>query len=336
MSVPKLRVDASGIHGLWAILPTPAIPQASDWRIENTVDLDESARMVNALIEAGVDGLLSLGTYGEGSTLQWDEKVAFMDTAVQTIGGRIPYFCGTTALNTREVIRQTREAHALGVSGTMLGLPMWCRPDLATAVNFFRDVTEACPDTAICVYANPDAFKFDFGTPFWAQVSRLPQIVTAKYRGIGALAADLDVAPSIRLLPHEADYYAAAQISDRITAFWSSSALCGPLPALRLRDTVRAARETGDWSKAKAITSLMRQADAGMIPNGDFAEFSKYNIGIEKERMNAAGWMQAGPCRPPYHLVPEAYLEASRRSGRAYAKLNGEFKTERTHAGAAN
>jgi trans-o-hydroxybenzylidenepyruvate hydratase-aldolase len=41
--------------------------------------------------------------------------------------------------------------------------------------------------------------------------------------------------------------------------------------------------------------------------------------------MNTAGWLNAGPVRPPYHLVPQEYLEGARRSGRAWAALNAEF-----------
>jgi hypothetical protein len=61
-----------------------------------------------------------------------------------------------------------------------------------------------------------------------------------------------------------------------------------------------------------------------LFPNGSFKEFSTYNIALEKERMNAAGWMKAGAVRPPYHIVPEPYLENARLSGRLWAKLAAE------------
>src|SRR5262249_14999343 len=147
---------------------------AADWRSEDTVDLQETARAVEALVKAGVDGILSLGTFGEGSTLTWGEKRAFMGCVVETIRGRVPYFCGTTSLRTRESVRQTREAADLGVDGTMLGPPMWCQADTPTAVQFYRDMAEACPDTAICIYANPEAFKYDFPRPFWAEMTKIP------------------------------------------------------------------------------------------------------------------------------------------------------------------
>ena len=261
----KARIQADDINGAWVIMPTPATPNADDWRAENTVDLDETARIVEGLIQAGVDGILSNGTFGECATLTWEEKRAFMATIVEVARGRVPYFCGTTALNTREVVRQTRAAHDMGVSGTMLGVPMWCRMETAGAVQFYQDVAESCPDIAIAVYANPEAFKYDFPRPFWAQVSRIPQVVTAKYLGIGMLDLDLSLAPTIRFLPHEDDYYAAARIApERMTAFWSSGAMCGPATPLALRDAVTAtAHFWEEAAKAKGLV-LRLNIEAGV------------------------------------------------------------------------
>jgi trans-o-hydroxybenzylidenepyruvate hydratase-aldolase len=324
------RLTVSEVQGLWAILATPAKDNASDWRAEDTVDLHETARVVDALIKSGVDGLLSLGTFGECATLTWEEKRAFMATVVETVGKRVPYFAGTSSLNTRETVRQTRAALDIGADGTMLGPPMWCYPDLATTLQFYRDVAEACPQAAICVYANPEAFKFDFPRPFWAQIVQVPNVVAAKIVGIATLEADLRLTKGqIRLMPVDGSYYAAARIApEECTAFWSGGVLCGPAVQLRLRDTVAAAKKSGDWSNAKEISDAIAAASAKLIPNGSFAEFSKYNIGLEKARMNAAGWTKVGPCRPPYHLVPENYLAGARESGKMLADLHAKIAAE--------
>jgi trans-o-hydroxybenzylidenepyruvate hydratase-aldolase len=91
---------------------------------------------------------------------------------------------------------------------------------------------------------------------------------------------------------------------------------------------VAQAKKTGDWTKAKAISDDMRAADATLFPRGDFAEFSKYNIGLEKARMDAAGWLKAGPCRPPYTLVPDEYLSGAQKSGKAWASLHAKYANE--------
>ena len=322
MTRPKLTV--ADIHGAWAIVPTPSKPNASDWKASDTVDLDETKRVVEQLIEAGVNGILSLGSLGEAATLTWDEKRDFMEALVKAARGRVPVFGGTRSLSTRETIWQTREAEKIGVDGVMIGPPMWCAPDVPTAVQFYRDVAEACPAMAICVYANPEAFKFDFPRPFWAHVSEIPQVVTAKYLGIGALVPDLKLSQKkIRFLPIDIDYYAAARIDPEFcTAFWTSGAVCGPTPVIKLRDEVAKAKETGVWGEAQKITGDIGYTYQTLFPNGSFKDFSSYNIGLEKARMDAAGWMKAGPCRPPYTIIPEAYLEGARESGRRWSELH--------------
>jgi trans-o-hydroxybenzylidenepyruvate hydratase-aldolase len=331
MATKQKLLTVDQIQGAWAIMPTPAKPNASDWRADDTVDLEETARAIEGLIEAGIDGILSLGTLGECATLTWEEKKKFIATAVEATRGRVPFFAGTTSLNTRETIRQTREAYDLGAHGTMLGLPMWCPADVPTAVRFFRDVAEACPEMAICVYGNPEAFRFTFPPMFWAQVSELPQVVMAKY-GVGAsLLTDIDLSKKrIRFLPIDMQYYAASRLDPEFnTAFWSSGAVCGPTLATRLRDEMARAKATNDWTSAKELTDSIGQTVWPLIPRGDFNEFSKYNIMLEKERMNAGGWMKAGPCRPPYFLVPEEYLKGARASGAMWAALDQKLKASK-------
>jgi len=319
-------LQINDIKGAWAIIPTPAKEGASDWRMTDTLDLDETARVVDELIKSGVNGILSMGTLGECATLTWDEKKRLMTTMVESAAGRVPIFVGTTALNTRDTIEQTKFAYDIGADGTMLGVPMWCAPSTDVAVQFYKDVAGAVPNMNIAIYANPEAFKFDFPRPFWAQVAQLPQVVTAKYIGVATLALDLMLTQGkIKFLPIDFDYYAAARIDEFVDAFWSSGAVCGPTVTLKLRDLVIDARKTGDWSKAKAFSQRLAPTAAPLFPNGSFKEFSTYNIGLEKARMNAAGWMKAGPVRPPYHIVPEQYLAGARQSGEMWAAIHREL-----------
>jgi trans-o-hydroxybenzylidenepyruvate hydratase-aldolase len=323
MATKRTLLTVDAVKGLWPILVTPAKEGSEDWRTEDTLDLDETSRAVEALIAGGCDGILSMGTYGECSTLTWDEKKRLMATLVETVRGRVPIFVGTTTLNTRDTIAHTRFAADLGADGTMLGVPMWCAPSIDTAVQFYKDVAEACPNIAICIYANPEAFKFSFPHPFWAKVASIPQVIAAKYIGVAGLLQNIELTKHrVRLLPLETDYYAAARIDPEFcTAFWSSGALCGPRVSIALRDEVAKARRTGDWSAAKRLSGEVNWANATVFPHGSFAEFSMYNIGIVKERVNAAGWIKAGPARPPYHVMPDDVREGARIAGQRWAEL---------------
>lgn len=317
------------IQGAWVILPTPAKEGADRWGAQNTVDLDETARMVEGMIAAGADGILTLGTLGEAATLTWDEKMSFISTVIETARRRVPIFTGTTTLNTRDTVAETKWAADAGVDGTLVGVPMWCAPSVDTAVQFYKDLGEACPHTAIAVYANYEAFKFEFGLGFWIRVSQIPQVITAKLPPVAQLATLIELTGRrIRFLPIDNEYYASARMDPEfITAFWSSSASCGPEAALALRDRVRAAKSSGDWEPARKLSNALAVAVAPVFPNGSFKEFSTYNIPLEKERMNVAGWLKAGPTRAPYHIVPERYLEGARLSGKAWAKVCQDIKS---------
>jgi trans-o-hydroxybenzylidenepyruvate hydratase-aldolase len=316
-------LTAAEINGAWVILPSPAKEGADHWSAQNTVDLDETARMVDGMIAAGADGILTMGTLGEAATMTWEEKKGFISTVIESARGRIPVFAGTTTLNTRDTIAETRWAADVGIDGTMVGVPMWCAASVDTAVQFYKDLAEACPETAIAIYANLEAFKFEFGLGFWIRVSRIPQVVTAKLPPVSQLATMIELTGRrIRFLPIDNEYYASARMApDFITAFWSSSASCGPQAAIALRDRVLAAKKSGDWEPARKLSNALAGAVAPIFPNGSFKEFSTYNIRLEKERMNEAGWLKAGPTRPPYQIVPEPYLEGARVSGRAWAKV---------------
>jgi trans-o-hydroxybenzylidenepyruvate hydratase-aldolase len=330
MAAKRKLLTAEEIHGVWSIIPTPAKDNASDWRAQDTVDVDETARAVEGLIAAGVDGILSLGTLGECATLTWEEKKAFISTVVETVRGRVPYFAGTTSLNTRETIRQTREAYDMGATGTMLGLPMWCEADVPTALQFYRDVAEACPEMAICIYANATAFRFPFPPPFWAQVCEIPQVVTVKAGGSGRMLSDYKIAKKrIKFLPIDIDYYSAARVDpDFFDAFWSSGTVCGPLVSTRFRDEIARAKATNEWSKAEHLSDEIMHATGPMFPRGNLVEFGKHNVGIEKARINAGGWMKAGPIRPPHHVIPEEYLQGARTAGEMWAALERKLKAE--------
>lgn len=319
----KTLLTVDEIGGAWAIVPTPAKPNAADWRETETVDLDETARAVEALIASGINGILSFGTLGECATLTRKERRDFVATAVETVRGRVPFFTGTTTLSTRDTVELTREAADIGADGTMIGVPMWCPADNISAVAYVRAVAEACPEMAIAIYANPGIFQYDFPAPFWAQISELPQVVTAKLSSRMRWPAFVRASQRrIRMMPIDLEYYAAARYEpDFMTAFWTTGAVCGPAVVTTFRDAVIAAKQSGDWSLPKQLADAMVQSTRPLFPRGDPHEFAKHNIALEKARMDAAGWIKAGPCRPPYHNAPQEFLDGAAEAGRNWAEL---------------
>lgn len=315
------RIATSDVSGVWAIMPTPATEDASDPSVLDSVDRDETRRATDALITDGVDAIMTNGTFGEGATLTWDELIGFATTVIDEAAGRVPVIVGATTLNTRDTITRARALRDAGASGLLLGRPMWSPCDDVAIIDFYRHVADAVPELAIVVYDNPVSFRGKLSANVYAQLARIPQVIAAKYPILGpAFLSDLDaVGDSVRLLPVERDWYAAWKSAPTaILACWSGSASCGPAPAIALRDAIRGGRV----DDAEEISAAYLHASQPFFPEGSFEIFSTYNVQLEKIRIDEAGYMKAGPSRPPYVSCPEDYAAGARESGRRLAELH--------------
>ncbi|HEY8476033.1 MAG TPA: dihydrodipicolinate synthase family protein, partial [Chloroflexota bacterium] len=65
--------------------PTPATPNAGDVSARDTVDLDETERMIRSLLDDGVDSIATNGTLGEMATLTLDEWKRFAAVVAETV-----------------------------------------------------------------------------------------------------------------------------------------------------------------------------------------------------------------------------------------------------------
>lgn len=313
------------VRGLFAIMPTPATPDAADPSVEETVDHDETARAVENFVTDGVDAVLANGTFGEGATLTWDEQRSFARTVVETTRERVPVFIGATTLNTRDTITRARALRDIGVDGLLLGRPMWSTCDDRAIVQFYTDVATAVPELAIIVYDNPEAFKGKISPAVYAQLAAIPQVVASKCTSLsGGFLADLAaVAGRMRLLPVDREwYYAWRWAADDVVACWSGAASCGPNPMVHLARSIAA----NDEPTARGVSEQLRAAGRTFIPNGDFALFARYNVQLEKVRIDEAGYMLAGPTRPPYSHLPAEYAEGARESARRLAALHEQYR----------
>jgi len=320
-------LSARDYRGLYAFIPTPAKAGAERWDAVDTVDLDETARLVEALIRDGVHGLCILGTTGEAATLTPAEFEPFVDCVLATVGKRVPAFVGTTALGTHEIVRRTRFARERGADGILLGLPMWQPLSLEGAVAFYRTVADAAGNLAIMAYGNPRAFRFEFPPEFWQRiVVDVPSLTAAKYSRFERLDESLAVVRGrVNFLPNEGGLRQFVSLApDATTAIWSTSASMGPEPSLALVRALLA----GDGEARAAIGKDLAWAGEPLQPIvGNPEYFAAYNIQLEKTRIEEAGYCRPGPIRPPYDVWPADFAEASREAGRRWRSLREKYRT---------
>ena len=315
-------LTATGLRGLYAIIPTPAKLGADRMDAVDTVDLAESERLVNQLIADGANGLIALGTTGECATLTPADYDGFVRCVLKIVAKRVPVFIGCTALGAHEAVRRIAQARDLGADGILLGMPMWQPCTVDMAVEYYRAISEMFPTVAIMVYANARAFRFDFNDPdFWSRlVDAAPTAMAAKFSSAGQLLKLREASRGkIHFLPHDDAVTSFAKVSpESTTACWATAASMGPAPSLAVINAILA----GDMERAEGVAADIAWAGEPIKSLLEKPElFASYNIQVEKMRINAAGYTNCGPVRPPYAVVPDQIVKASEECGRRWKWL---------------
>jgi 4-(2-carboxyphenyl)-2-oxobut-3-enoate aldolase len=312
-------ITARDMRGVMAYPPTPSLPGAERADARKTVDLAETERMIRNLIGDGVDAIALNGTLGECASLMLDEWKAFAACVADTVRDvrpGFPVFIGATTLNTRDTIERMRFLSDIGIAGTLLGRPMWGEMVADVMARFYRDVAENVPDVAICVYDNTAAFRGIIPRPVYRALAEIPQVVAVKYAGGASVGFrfhnDLAVVGArFPLMLIETDWFPAWQMygAEYAPMTWSSTTACGPAPVLALRDALRENR----MDDARWLSERLRWAHEPFLVGQNFEEFAKYNVPLEKIRVNAAGYINVGKCRPPYSedLVPQQHVDGT-------------------------
>lgn len=319
------RLGVDDVAGVFAIMPTPATADAGDPCATDTVDHAEAARAAQVLVADGVDAIMTNGTFGEGATLTWEEHRAFAATVIDAVAGRVPVFVGATTLNTRDTISRATVFRDLGAQGLLLGRPMWSPCDERTTIDFYAAVAECVPELAIVVYDNPVAFRGKLSPRVYAGLAAIPQVIAAKYPALGdSYLADVEACRGrLRILPLDREWSRARELAPgEATGCWSGSASCGPFAIVALA----AAIAGGDLETAASISRELGTASETFFPDNSFELFSRYNVQLEKIRIDEAGYLRAGPSRPPYVHCPDDYAEGARESGRRLARLSAAYR----------
>lgn len=155
----------------------PAV--ATQMNVDGSIDFDMTAEQIEALITAGVDGLVMLGSVGENTALEPDEKIAVLKLAVEVTKGRIPVLSGVAENSTQAAIRYVQACEELGADGLMLLPGMVYTADPRENIEHFRTVAGATK-LPIMIYNNPGAYRIDIKPEEFNQLADVENLVAIK------------------------------------------------------------------------------------------------------------------------------------------------------------
>lgn len=112
---------------------------------DGRVDYPALARMIDYVIEGGVDYIVALGTTAETPTLYMPERAVIAMFITNHIARRVPLVMGVGGNSTSEVLDQLREFDLRGADAILSVTPYYNKPSQEGLYQHFRTVSEHSP-----------------------------------------------------------------------------------------------------------------------------------------------------------------------------------------------
>jgi dihydrodipicolinate synthase/N-acetylneuraminate lyase len=104
------------LTGVLPVAPTP-------FHDDGTIDTAGMTRVLDCMIDQGVDAICILANYSEQFVLSDDERATLARVSLEHVAGRVPVIVTVSHFSTRVVIDRARAAEAMGASMLMMMPP---------------------------------------------------------------------------------------------------------------------------------------------------------------------------------------------------------------------
>lgn len=131
-------MDHIDLRGLGVALVTP-------FRNDGNIDFIALEKVVNHLLDGGVNYVVVLGTTGESATLDSSERAAVRDFVTDRVAGRVPLVLGVGGNCTRAVINDLASQDLKGYSAVLSVAPYYNKPSQEGLYQHFSQIAEASP-----------------------------------------------------------------------------------------------------------------------------------------------------------------------------------------------
>jgi 4-hydroxy-tetrahydrodipicolinate synthase len=122
--------------GIWVPVVTP-------FAVDGRVDHAALRKLVQLYADAGIAGLVALGTTGEPAALDADEQTAVLSTVLGAASGALPVIAGVSGNNARGLRERVEALNALPLAGLLISAPYYVRPSQAGIVEHFTSLADA-------------------------------------------------------------------------------------------------------------------------------------------------------------------------------------------------
>ena len=110
-----------------------------------TVDFDGLTKLVNHVIDGGLDYLVVLGTTGESATLEASERDAVLSHVKKINANRLPIVLGIGGNNTAALLKEFERVDLSGVTAILSASPYYNKPTQEGIYQHYKLLAEKAP-----------------------------------------------------------------------------------------------------------------------------------------------------------------------------------------------
>lgn len=179
-------MSANQFKGTGVALVTP-------FKQDQTIDFNALEKLVDHVIDGGVDYLVALGTTAETPTISASEKLDVLFNIIEKNNKRVPVVCGIGGNNTSETVKQF-EIYPMDKIDAILSVsPYYNKPSQEGIVAHYKEIDKHCP-VPIILYNVPGRTASNILASTTLQIASECEHVVAIKEASGNMAQCMELA----------------------------------------------------------------------------------------------------------------------------------------------
>lgn len=144
-----------------------------------SLDFAGLKRLIDHVMQGGVDYLVVMGTTGESVTLSRKEKKEILKTCVENTQGRIPIVYGLGGNNTQAILEEMSQMDFGGLTAVLSVSPYYNKPSQAGILAHYTAIADACP-VPVILYNIPGRTMSNLSASTTLKLAHHPNIIGMK------------------------------------------------------------------------------------------------------------------------------------------------------------
>jgi 4-hydroxy-tetrahydrodipicolinate synthase len=239
---------------LRTVLAGTGVALITPFKQNEEVDFEALAKMINYVIDGGVNYIVSLGTTGETPTLDPTEQHAIVHYIIEIINNRVPIVVGVGGNNTKQLVKILEQFSFNNIAAILSASPYYNKPTQHGIIQHYKALAAASPKPII-LYNVPGRTSRNMSAATTLALAEVPNIG-------GIKEASGDMMQCMQILQHRPadflvtsgdDALAMSQIALGMDGVISVAANCVPK---QFSDLINRCLQH-NFTDAKAIQDLL-------------------------------------------------------------------------------